>query len=178
MPGPDPYMRHEIDDLFARHMAYETERLAQGQISLSDWQINMREDIRRAHALQLIAGAGGDPALIDPNDWLRLGSTIRSQDKYLEQFAQQILDGEVDPASIGSRAEMYARAAGAEYSRQATKEADLPAHPRDGSTACLGNCGCQWVEMDDGWYWVRGKTDSCDDCIQRERDWAPYQAGD
>ena len=175
---PDPGMKQEVEELFTRHMSYLTDNLAQGQITLGEWQVSMREDIRRSHALQMIAGAGGDPAKVAPNDWLRLGSTIRRQDKFLEDFAQQIAAGEVDPASVGARAELYAKSASSEYSQQVTKEVDLPAHPGDGSTVCLGNCGCSWEEHDDGWHWVRGKEDSCEDCIQREKDWAPYQAGD
>lgn len=172
---PDQFMRQEIEDLFTRHMAYITDQLSTGQITLQDWQITMREDIRRAHALQMIAGAGGDAAKVAPDDWLRLGSTIRTQDRYLQDFARQILAGEVDPASVGSRAALYAKSAAAEYSKQATKDVDLPAYPGDGSTACLGNCGCEWADNGDGSYsWKRGKTDSCDDCIQRESDWAHY----
>ncbi len=172
---PDLAMRREIEDLFTRHMAYLTDQLAAGQISAADWQVSMREDIRRAHALQMIAGAGGDVSKVAPDDWLRLGSEVRKQDRYLQDFARQMLSGEVDPATAASRAQLYAKSAAAEYSKQATKDVDLPAHPGDGSTACLGNCGCEWEPNDDGSYtWRRGKQDSCEDCLRRESEWAHY----
>lgn len=175
MPNPDTEMSQEIEALFTNHMGYLTDELAQGQISLADWQVSMREDIRRAHALQLLAGAGGNVEQVTPNDWLRLGTTVQQQDRYLEDFARQLLAGEVDPATVSSRAGLYAKAASAEYSRQALKDVALPAHPGDGSTACLGNCGCEWVDHGDGSYsWVRGKQDSCEDCIRRESEWAHY----
>jgi hypothetical protein len=190
---PDPQMAAELEFLFSNHMAYLTQKLvddlhagADFTTTVGAWQIDMRQDIKYAHAEQLVAGAGGDPSKVDPNDWLRLGTTIKSQEGYLEDFAHQILSGEVDPASVSSRAALYAKSAGVEYSRQATKELDLPAHPKDGSSPCLGNDDCNWrIEYEyDGQgnpvaalaYWDLGATEKhCDVCIWRYQNWNPLR---
>jgi hypothetical protein len=171
---PDRAMAAELDTLFTAHMAMLTQQLADGEIDLGTWQVGVRADIRRAHALQMVAGNSG--AMPSADDWLRLGPTIKAQDAYLQDFARGIADGSIDPATAGARAGLYAKAAGAEYSRQALKDVNLPAHPKDGSTPCLSNCGCEWQDNGDGTYsWVRGLDDSCKECKRREIEWANYQ---
>lgn len=168
-------MSAEIDALFNQRMAYLASQLTSGKITLGEWHTEMREANRRARALQLIAGAGGDKSEISPDDWLRLGPALRKQDGFLRQFALDIQEGKIAATGIANRASLYAGTAGEEYWQQATKDVDLPAMPRDGSSPCGGRCGCSWVESDGAWYWELGKADSCPVCVQRANEWSPYQ---
>jgi hypothetical protein len=173
---PDPRMSAEIDALFNQRMAYLAGRLTSGEITLGEWQIEMREAIRRARALQLIAGADGDRSKVSADDWLKLGPALRKQDGFLREFARDIQAGKIAPTAIADRATLYAGTAGEAYWQQATKDVDLPAMPRDGSSPCGGRCGCSWVESGGEWYWELGKTDSCPVCVQRASEWSPYQS--
>ena len=75
-----------------------------------------------------------------------------------------------------------AGAAKATYWRGATLGYNLPAYPADGSSECLGNCGCVWsltvFDEEQGnlnAWWIRGKDDSCPTCIDRAGRWAPLR---
>ena len=177
MLDPNPDMRDGMAGMFQYVFRDLANDLASGRITGGDWQVSMRDELRSLHALELIAAAGGSRSDVSPDDWLRLGNVLKQQYGYLEDFAREIVDGNLSAAQIGARAELYAGSGKQSYWSQVTSETDLPAQPGDGSTACKGHCGCSWVHNADGsWSWVRGKTDSCDDCIWREGNWNPYEA--
>jgi hypothetical protein len=150
-------------------------QLVKGEISLADWQTEMRAEIRRSHALQLIAGHGGNKADVTDDDWLRLGSVVKNQYRFLSQFGRDIQSGVTGEGAISTRAQMYSGSSIESYWRAAMKGVDLPAYPCDGSTDCLTRCGCEWEKIEGAYYWRRGKMDSCDTCIEREGKWNPYQ---
>lgn len=151
-----------------------THQLLDGDIYLSTWQIDIREQLRSSYALQLITAAGGDVANVDPNDWLRLGSKLQSQYRYLEDFANEIKAGNLSDEMILARIGMYAEASKDAFWTQLKKDYDLPAMPGDGSTECLTNCGCEWTEDN---RWVLGKSDNCQTCLERAAKWNPYEPG-
>lgn len=182
MPQPDEQAMEKLTALYEKRITQLSQRLTSGEIELGDWQITMREELRRAHALQLIAGSGGDKAGVDPNDWLKLGNELRSQYLYLEDFGRAIASGDLDSGSIEARARMYARSSRVSFWKQAGGDLELPAYPCDGSSECLSNCGCSWdiQEDEDGAnaYWRLGKTDNCPTCLQRASEWSPYRVGE
>lgn len=161
--------RDLITALFEHRMQLLAQRLTSGEIDIGEWQVEMRQEIRDAFAMQLRAGIEGTASM---DDFLQLGTQIKSQDAYLEDFAHAIHDGSVTPDAISARAQLYARSSQQMYWRSATGDADLPAYPGDWSTPCGSNCGCEWVPNGDGSFrWVRGKDDSCEECKQREQNW-------
>lgn len=165
-------------------MAGLTQSLLDGKISIADWQIQMRQELRDVNALMLVAGAGGDRSKVDPSDWLKLGPELKSQYRYLENFAHELASG--DPrvlATAVTRAKLYARSTQATFWRQALP-VQLPAYPGDGSSECLTNCLCDWeidYELDGSRViavlatWARNAKESCDTCIARSVDWKPLR---
>ncbi len=169
----DPVMRDVIQNVYEARMVNLSEQLSRGTISLLDWQIQMRQELRDSFALELRAGAAGQ---LSVDDYLKLGPQLQSQYRFLEDFARGIKDGTVTPDAIAGRSMLYARSSGQMYWQQATGTADLPAYPKDGSTPCLSNCGCEWVDNRDGsWTWTLGKEDNCPICPQRAQDWVNYR---
>lgn len=184
MPKPisDPKQRDQysraLTEQFRQDLSNLTDRLQKGDIDLGYWQISMREELRKEYALQLITASGGKAADVDPNDWLRLGSQLKEQYAYLEDFAHQIADGTANDAMMQARASMYADSSREAFWRQATKGYDLPAYPGDGSSCDgLTRCGCSWVDQGDGLFkWDLGETEHCPQCIQHSEEWNPYDA--
>src|SRR5438132_7100586 len=113
---------------------------------------------------------------LDDDARQRILRTVTDQVGYLNKWMDEVdaADGAFSEA-WRARGAMYGDGIGQSYWAGATQEDDLPAMPGDGSTQCLSRCGCGWEQRADGWYWVRGKADSCPDCVQREQEWAPYQ---
>jgi hypothetical protein len=153
------------------------ERLANGDLTLTNYHQGFKDVIDAAWANQTLAAVGGDPSALTDADRERLRQGITGQYGYLDNFMSDIEAAlkSGDPLDfVKSRATMYAGSAQAAYWQQLTAAANLPAHPKDGSTPCLSNCGCHWVQRDGSWYWERDKNDSCDVCVWREAHWNPY----
>ena len=155
-------------------MADLSDRLASGEIDLATWQIDMRKTIRDAYASQIWAATEGNPNM---NDYLKMGSQIQAQDRYLADFAREIKAGDLSPQAISSRSKLYARSSGQVYWDQATGNVKLPAYPRGSNGApCRVNCKCEWRDNNDGtWTWVLGPNENhCEVCSERAAQWNPY----
>ena len=113
-------------------------------------------------------------------DWGRLGAEVRKQYEHVGGSAGEIAAGNLSPAQVAARSQLYTQAATASYERgrAAAHRLVLPAYPGDGSTQCRVNCKCHWriVEDETAWncYWTLGKAEHCEDCVAREATWAPY----
>ena len=173
---PDDYgMARNIIEMFQQRITDLTGRLNAGDIDLLSWQIGMKDELRQLYSLQLIAAAKGNQETVSMDAWRTAESLLEKQYGYLKDFAKTIASGDLSDGQILARAALYARSGKEMFWTQSTSKADLPAMPGDGSSECLGNCGCEWLEVDGQWYWIRGKNDSCATCIQREKDWQPYK---
>lgn len=81
------------------------------EISLADWELQMRQHVKRIHVNAIAAERGGY-ANMRPQDYGRAGQIVREQYGYLRNFAQQVaagtqrLDGTVE-----RRASLYTEAA-------------------------------------------------------------------
>lgn len=170
-----------IADAYKTKVNDLAEQLAKGRIDILKWQIEMRQAMREAWTLQLVAGAGGDKSKIDSSEYLKLGTRLKQQYDYLERFAADIGSKNLSQAQIAVRARMYIDAAKAVYWQQITG-VDLPAYPGDGSTPCLTACKCSWelkyIRDEKGRVigaiakWVLGKAEHCPVCVQRASLWA------
>lgn len=161
-----------------------TERLIGGQLLVTEWESEMRWIIKDAYGAAYMLGRGGRFQMTF-RDWGFLGRALSEQYRYLNNFAAQLVAGSVTEGRTRMRANLYPLSARQVMSRGSTYALggpELPAHPGDGSSECLGNDGCWWdlesTTLGDGsagWnaFWRRTKTDSCVTCIRREREWAP-----
>lgn len=161
-------------------VAHLTAGLLGGRSSVGGWQSGMGDTLTRYHVAAYLAGSK-QRTLSDAARQV-LGATLDQQFGYLGRFADQLRAGPV--AGTAARAAMYAQGIGASYWHGATEGLPLPAVPKDGTTQCKTRCGCAWeIRQLDGdknydCYWRRGKTDSCQTCVQREADWAPLRIRD
>ena len=169
MPSP-PLLTSLLDTLDTL-----TDGLIGGQLSAVEWHNAVARELF-AHHLATYADAVGK----DERDVLdAVKRIVGAQIDYLNGFTDQVEAGDYEdrPDALKARAAMYAGSVKQSYWAGKTDGYDLPAYPGDGSSECLGNCGCAWDIRDDGAYWVRGKDDSCATCVQRADDWTPYQGG-
>lgn len=178
MPPPD-----RIAALLAREISTATQALLSGG-GAQAWERQMLDAITRGHAAAAIAGtaqrlgveAGG--ALLNSRNLSRaerqaIKERVAGQLPYLRQFAAE-LEGLSD-AQIAARAALYAGATRATYEEGRWAGKGLPAYPADGSSECLTQCGCSWIERDGAMHWNRGKNDSCPTCVRRAAQWSPWR---
>ncbi|MCQ3933153.1 MAG: hypothetical protein DPW16_22115 [Chloroflexi bacterium] len=192
---PDPMQNAEDRRRYAnalrlvseRRMAALTQQLVDGQISLQDWQLAMREELRRSALEQYLTGKGGDPANVNPTDYLALGPELRSQYQYLSKFAHALDAAAQQGKSLDfavPRAKLYAKSTQAIFWKSAIP-VRLPQYPRDGQTACRGNCKCRLrvqYEYGDGGavvatlvWWQLSPAEHCEDCLTLARTWNPLR---
>lgn len=168
-----------------------TAGLLAGELTPDEWEGAMSVLIARYHGTALRAGQGGGG--LSEAAQAVLQGLVGVQLAFLANFAHVIRTAGPNLAEYAARfrarALSYALAVKTAYAqgdiiRQVGRPLPLPAMPAQGTT-CQANCGCFWriVPVDpstvsyDG-YWVRGKTDSCQVCLERERLWNPVRIRD
>lgn len=165
---------------FREAIAAITARLEAGKLTVEEWRTTFEALIARYHATALMVGIGD--TLLDEARSEFLVQAVATQFGYLEDFSLEIVSEAEWAEAFTARAEMYAGAIGEPYWSGETQFLPLPAMPRDGTTQCLTNCGCEWeiIEVDPAngdfdAYWRRSKDDSCQTCLEREAQWSPVQ---
>lgn len=184
LPIDDESKRRLIEvrtELFYNLVEDLAEQVYSGDISIGQWEEEMKQAIRELHTSTAAVGAGGWDEMTF-QQWGRLGTPLREQYRYLHGFAETIQEkrDSISLAQIKARARLYGKAGG--YSASliqagGTIESLLPYIPRDGSTECLNGCHCRWElsvaeERDDGTrvvhaIWLMSPAEHCDDCIAR-----------
>ena len=155
------------------------ERVMSGDMTLQQWERGMRRELKSLHIGQYELGRGGRKAMTQ-SDWGRLGAEMRRQYEYLGNFVTEIAAGNLSPAQVAARSQLYLEASTASYERgrAAAHNLVLPAYPGDGGTRCLVNCRCHWriSETEEAWncFWTLGNAEHCEDCVTRSQTWAPY----
>lgn len=155
-------------------------------LSVNDWQAGMAQDLTAFHLAAYLTGRGyTDVRQLTDSERRDLARHIGDQIDYLNGWADELEREGVNPErekAYRARAALYAGNIRASYSRGQAKKygVDLPAHPGDGSTDCLGACKCMWelVEVPGGVdaYWRMGATEHhCGQCPERAQRWAPLR---
>jgi hypothetical protein len=162
-----------------------TQNLIDDVITVGDWEAQMRDALKAEYIQQYLLGIGGEGNL-SQKDYGSIGGMLHDQYRYLDNFAQQIADGELTPGQVMMRAQMYANSARESFGRARGRaygipDGSLPDYPGSGRS-CLGltSCRCFWdiIESDEGWdcYWRLGAIDdnNCDLCLEHTSEWNPY----
>lgn len=154
-------------------------RLRDGDITIQQWTLQMREKIKRTHIVNYIIARGGVSRMTQ-SDWGRLGFVLRGQYQYLQRFAGEIAAGQLTLGQIQARSALYINAARQSYERgktQGARNITLPAYPGDGSSECFTNCRCRWSikEFEDRYEctWKLSEAEHCPTCLQRSQIWRP-----
>ena len=156
--------------------------LEAGRSTVEAWRQQFSDYLAKYHTAALLVGQGST-TLTDAGRRY-LGKTVEAQLRFLNNFATEIQDEAQFKLGWNARSALYAQGIKASYWKGKIPLLPLPAMPADGTTQCLSNCGCAWeiVELDGEGnadaYWRRSKTDSCQTCVQRERDWSPLRVRD
>lgn len=165
-------------------MADLTARLETGTVTLSAWERQMEGVLARFHTASFLAGRAEqlgvkvDSALLSERRLSReeraaIKESVKFNLEKLRAFRGDIAGATDWTRRFNARAAMYGESAKTSYWRGRTLGWSLPGLPTIG-VQCLTRCGCSWEFDGDKAWWRRGKTDSCPDCIRRERDWSPY----
>lgn len=180
----------EDDDIFAlaemsiTEIRRNTDQLATGDVSVTAWYDQMVDLLSAYHLAGWYIGAGGEDEPTDAQFDI-LAEAVATQLEYLDGFRDALTDepnGTTLSEAYRNRAEMYGRATGQSVWIGKTRVVKLPAYPRDGrSTECGSWCACEWgltlLEGDGNVdaVWRLGSTDHCPQCLNRSRDWNPFQ---
>lgn len=128
--------------------AFELAMDLAGEMSVGDWQLGMRDGIKREYIRQYLAGRGGREQMTQV-DWGSIGGSLRDQYRYLDGFAKDVADGKLSKKQIVARSKMYFNSA-----REAKER---------GARRAEHDAGKDRVR------WVRTPAESCEDCIRLSR---------
>ena len=93
-------------------------QLRNREISLADWQLQMRNEMRMMHNNAAMVAKGGK-AQMTQADWGRTGRELRSQYEYLDKWAKDIASGKAPlDGRLASRAKLYGNAARGTYEQE------------------------------------------------------------
>lgn len=94
-----------------------TDELIKGKITVAEWTLRMREEIKNGHrAAALLANVGK----LNPSAQGKLGATVRAQYDYLSRFSSAIQNGDAPlNKRLVARAKMYGQAVLVGYENQA-----------------------------------------------------------
>lgn len=176
----------KLQSIAAESVGALTQRLTAGAITPLAWAREMERAIARAHTAAAIGGIADrtgttiGSGLITPRNLSRaerqlIDQAVKAQRPYLQGFLRDVRTGNLSEAQIQARADLYAGPVRATYSKERWADVQLPAHPADGSTACIAWCKCSWALRDDGYYWELGTAEHCGDCESRASQWAPWR---
>lgn len=85
-----------------------TTMLADGSITLEQWQGSVREAIKAAHIQAAIIGKGGRAGMTNA-DYGKVGQRLRQEYAYLQGFVKALMEGQVSVPMALARIGLYAR---------------------------------------------------------------------
>lgn len=152
-----------------------------GALSSVEWHNELARLLLVGHTAAYQEGRGQDS--LSPGARRLISRIVGDQVTYLNGFLDRVERDGWNDARDRARAALYAGSLKQAFSRGATFGLELPAYPGDGSSECLGNCGCRWnvvwldqEELDADCYWLLGGAERhCKTCPQRAAAWAPLR---
>ena len=91
-----------------------TKMMAEGNITLDQWQGSVREAIKAAHIQAAIIGHGGRDSM-GSVEYGRIGQRLRSEYAFLQNFANEILSGRISAPMAVARISLYAHSVRGSY---------------------------------------------------------------
>ena len=102
-----------IDNL-GQQLRRFTQMLADGNITIDQWQGSVREAIKAAHIQATVLGHGGKDGM-GSAEYGRIGQRLRAEYTFLQNFAGDILAGRVSTAMALARVQLYAESVRGSY---------------------------------------------------------------
>jgi hypothetical protein len=155
-----------------------TDTVVAARSRASEWKATMQSLLTRYHVASYMAATGKTELL--PGDIETLKASITDQLKFLEGFADEIAAGELTPAEIAARAQIYAGGPRTSFWMGVAGDMPLPAQPGQ-DTECQSNCRCSWSITDlgegnfDAYWELGGAKQHCGTCLWRASNWSPVQ---
>jgi len=106
-------------DKLGKDLRRFTRMLADGNITLDQWQGSVREAIKGAHIQATVLGHGGRSRM-GAREYGVIGQKLRAEYTYLQRFAGDILAGRVSTPMALARVELYAQSVRSSYWQGAT----------------------------------------------------------
>lgn len=97
----------KLIDFVKKHAADTADRYKSGDISIVEFETEMRDLLKSAHILASSVGRGGRE-MMTQSDWGKVGNSIKSQYEYLSRFARKLGSSDLTKAYSENRARSYA----------------------------------------------------------------------
>lgn len=91
-----------------------TRMLVDGNITIDQWQLSVRDAIKGAHIQSVVLGYGGRKSM-GAAEYGRIGQRLRAEYRYLQSFASDILAGRVSGPMALARVQLYAESIRGSY---------------------------------------------------------------
>lgn len=154
--------------------------LAERDISLGQWERNMREQIKEEYIRQYLLGRGGRD-LMTAQDWGSVGGSLKEQFTWLSQFSAEIATGELSEKQIAARSAMYLHS-----SREAFERARKRAQPdvsevqwnttaAESCIDCIAFANMGWQSVADDPYSGAIPGSAATRCLTNCRCWLGYR---
>lgn len=126
-----------------------TRELYAGNMTVEQWQITTATELRNARLSQAMLAVGGRANMTSANNG-RVGAQLRRDYGYLNNFAQEVANGQVSEAQALARIAQYGRATQSSYWNE-------------------------WARQQPAINWVLHPAEHCGDCIELAAN-SPYTA--
>ena len=156
-------------------------RLADNELGVDGWVEEMRRQLLITNTAQYLLARGGIFNL-NESDFVNLALINLNQFGFLQNFAEQIVEGLLTRSGFLNRTKLYTESSTNAYERgKAANRSglDLPEYPADGSQICKARCRCHWdireTDVQFEAYWTLDPAaQHCDSCLENSRRWSPF----